>query len=259
MAGEWSKSAPICTQFLVRAMKSVPYGACSALCQRPTGLLLIRLVTGHEPLSGRQCSRKVPVWQIVSWPHARSSLLNDPHEAPYILEWLVFHRICGVEVFRIYDNDSDDGTTEILQRVEPIFNIERVQWSMAGPGRQAAAFEDGLQALRGRVDIIGFIDTDEFLFDPEFRTLQSALRSLPSEVAAVGVNQLVFGSRAGPPPLVVPVTGRFFFRARDDYLEHKWFKTIVLRPECVEAFNTQHAVTLRSGSYKFSGTGLGSD
>ena len=37
------------------------------------------------------------------------------NEAPYMLEWLMFHHMFGVELFRIDDNGSDDGTFELLE------------------------------------------------------------------------------------------------------------------------------------------------
>ena len=30
-------------------------------------------------------------------------------EAPYLLEWLAFHRMIGVDLFVLYDNGSNDG------------------------------------------------------------------------------------------------------------------------------------------------------
>jgi len=33
------------------------------------------------------------------------------NEAPYILEWLAYHRSIGVDGFLIYSNDCDDATS----------------------------------------------------------------------------------------------------------------------------------------------------
>jgi hypothetical protein len=30
-------------------------------------------------------------------------------EAPFLLEWLAFHRMIGVDLFVLYDNGSNDG------------------------------------------------------------------------------------------------------------------------------------------------------
>jgi len=36
------------------------------------------------------------------------------NEAPYILEWVAYHRLVGFDHFLIYSNDCEDGTDEIL-------------------------------------------------------------------------------------------------------------------------------------------------
>lgn len=36
------------------------------------------------------------------------------NEAPYIREWIEFHRLVGVSKFYFYDNESDDDTPDVL-------------------------------------------------------------------------------------------------------------------------------------------------
>ena len=40
------------------------------------------------------------------------------NEAPYILEWVAYHRAMGVDNFLIYTNDCSDGTSEMLDRLQ---------------------------------------------------------------------------------------------------------------------------------------------
>ena len=42
------------------------------------------------------------------------------NEAPYILEWVAYHRAIGVDNFLIYTNGCEDGTTEILDRLQAL-------------------------------------------------------------------------------------------------------------------------------------------
>ncbi|HEY0267592.1 MAG TPA: glycosyltransferase family 2 protein [Rhizomicrobium sp.] len=170
------------------------------------------------------------------------------NEAPYLLEWLAFHSLCGVDLFRIYDNDSDDGTTELLGALSRDFPIEHVPWSRPGRVRQIAAYDDGLESLRGRVDFAAFIDADEFLFDRQFRPLPHVLAAYGPTVGAIAINQRVFGSAGHRDMTDQPVTHRFTRRAITDYPEHRWFKTIV-RPEMALSFHSAHDVTLREGQY----------
>jgi hypothetical protein len=36
-------------------------------------------------------------------------------EAPYLLEWLAFHRMIGVDLFVLYDNGSSDGGADLVR------------------------------------------------------------------------------------------------------------------------------------------------
>ena len=125
-----------------------------------------------------------------------------------------------------------------------------VPWGGQHFGRQADAFTDALQWLRGRADWCAFIDADEFLFDPT-STLADELYRLPLAVSAVAVNQRVFGTSWHEHASDEPVTKRFTLRAKDDYHGHYWIKTIA-RPQATSGFNTQHGVVLSHGSYVMS-------
>jgi Glycosyl transferase family 2 len=40
------------------------------------------------------------------------------NEAPYLLEWIAYHRVIGVDRFLIYNNDSTDETSSILEHLD---------------------------------------------------------------------------------------------------------------------------------------------
>ena len=42
------------------------------------------------------------------------------NEGPYMLEWIAFHRMLGVDHFLIYTNDCEDGTDDIARRLEAL-------------------------------------------------------------------------------------------------------------------------------------------
>ena len=45
-------------------------------------------------------------------------------EAPYLLEWLAFHKMIGVDLFFLYDNDSSDGGSELIPRSDFARNVK---------------------------------------------------------------------------------------------------------------------------------------
>ena len=42
------------------------------------------------------------------------------NEGPYIVEWVAYHRAIGIDNFVIYTNGCEDGTDEILQRLQAL-------------------------------------------------------------------------------------------------------------------------------------------
>jgi hypothetical protein len=168
------------------------------------------------------------------------------NEAANLPEWLAFHALAGATLFRIYDNESNDGTAGVLDRLTPFYGIERITWPGRGIRRQLDAYDDAISALVGRASWVAFIDLDEFLFDPMRRSLPAILAALPDDIGAVQVNQCVFGSAGQELWEDDLVIARFTRRTPDDDPEHRWVKTI-LRPEAAAGFSTTHSAVLRAG------------
>lgn len=87
------------------------------------------------------------------------------NEAPYIVEWIAYHRAIGFDGFIIYSNDSEDGTTEILAHLSELGVIEhRVNDNWRGKSPQQHALNLSLkEPLVANADWIAHIDVDEFI------------------------------------------------------------------------------------------------
>jgi hypothetical protein len=107
---------------------------------------------------------------------------------------------------------------------------------------------DGAHRLAGKVEFVGFIDVDEFLYDASGITLPMALGQFGPQISAIAVNQRVFGSSGLTQDDGHYVTSRFIYSTTDDNGENEWFKTIA-RPERIRDFGSSHNVILLSGSY----------
>jgi len=124
------------------------------------------------------------------------------NEAPYLREWLEFHRLVGVERFFLYNNRSTDDHLEVLR---PYIDEGTVVWhDFPEFPPQLRCFEDCLGAHRDDARWIAFIDIDEFLFSPTRRPVSEVLRGYEQH-PAVGVNCIVFGTsgHATPQPGLV--------------------------------------------------------
>lgn len=87
------------------------------------------------------------------------------NEAPYIVEWVAYHRAIGVDSFLIYTNDCSDGTAEILNRLQEMGILEhRNNDAWKGKSPQQYALNQSLkEPVIRNADWIIHIDVDEFI------------------------------------------------------------------------------------------------
>ena len=180
-------------------------------------------------------------------------------EAPYLIEWIAYHRLRGVHRFLLADNGGDDGTSELLQRLSRHGFVKRLDW------RERRYFQ--LQFYRHVIQevasterlVLIFIDVDEFLRShagaPGIPRLARSLFADDS-VSAVALNWAVYGSSGhltAAPDLVLE---RFRRRGRRSHPIHRHVKTMVRADRCAAPGNNPHAFALTGGRYV---TPLGSD
>jgi hypothetical protein len=112
-------------------------------------------------------------------------------EAPYMREWIEFHRLMGVERFFLYDHDSVD---DHRRRLAPYIDegvVTLYDWPI-DPGQVQAA-NHCLEHHRDESRWIAFLDLDEFLFSPSGRPLPELLRDY-EQWPGVVVNWATFGT-----------------------------------------------------------------
>ncbi len=89
------------------------------------------------------------------------------NEAPFILEWIAYHRSIGVDHFLVYTNNCTDNTNAMLDRLSALDYVTRLDnpWDPAsGKKPQQVALKDATkQACYAAADWILTIDCDEFV------------------------------------------------------------------------------------------------
>ena len=162
------------------------------------------------------------------------------NEAPYLREWVEFHRLVGAERFFLYSNRSTDEHREVLEPFVADGTVLLRDWPMF-PG-QRAAYEHCLAEHRDETRWIAFIDIDEFLFSPTGQPLPEVLADL-ERWPGIGVNRLRFGTsghKTRPDGLVIE---NYLWRApRSPYL----VKSIV-DPRRAARCQTVHVFAYRDG------------
>jgi hypothetical protein len=151
------------------------------------------------------------------------------NEADYLPDWVIFHLWQGVSRFHITVDETqgpcDDDTVGVLLRLAPLgVQIQVIRNASTAVDRQIHAYGAAGSYLR-HCDWIAYLDPDEYLFDPKGRSLPFALDAM-GNVAAVAVQQRVFGSNGRLDKPKISVRQAYTKRATVQCSEHKWFKTI---------------------------------
>lgn len=122
-------------------------------------------------------------------------------EAPYMREWIEFHRLVGVEHFWLYNNNSTDNYAEVLAPyihegvVELIeWPSDRNDWDSFCFSVQPRAYTDAVKRARGVSKWLAILDLDEFLFSPIQNNVAKLLNREFSSCAGVCVNWQLYGT-----------------------------------------------------------------
>lgn len=213
-----------------------------------------RILRVLRPYSGVPASALMlpPIAENSSTQGYLSLVLIAKNEATYILEWIEFHRMLGVDHVYLYDNGSTDDT---LESVEPYIESGYLTWIPwvsfdlnARP--QFQAYAHALCNFGSQWRWMGFIDVDEFFFPLQTDSLKSAL-SFYEGLPAIALHWHMFGfsghkqrpvglvienyTKRAPVPSLLPDAEKIL----------KW-KSIV-HPPSIKAVCGPHLFMLRDG------------
>jgi hypothetical protein len=172
------------------------------------------------------------------------------NEAPYLAEWIEFHRLVGAERFYLYDNESDDNHLEVLAPYVEEGLVVIHPWpgsSVTGPELnviQMGAYEHCIATHAEEARWIAIIDVDEFLFSPTGRPVSEMLTEYERWPAVVA-NSLKYGPSDVPEQPGDLVTERHTEVL--DIWEGQLVKSIVDPSAVTGAFNA-HRFVPRAGA-----------
>ncbi|GGA21374.1 glycosyltransferase family 92 protein [Okeania sp. KiyG1] len=163
------------------------------------------------------------------------------NESPYLVEWLEFHKLVGVERFYLYDNESTDNTKEIISSYINSGEVIYCYWPQR-PG-QLSAYSHCLENHKQESEWIAFIDLDEFLFPTKADDIKEILDEF-IDVPALAVNWLIFGNsnhETKPEGLQIE---NFIKRSKNNYSPNKTVKCIVHPEQTVKPVNPHRFIYL---------------
>jgi len=143
------------------------------------------------------------------------------NEAPWLKEWIEYHRVIGVEHFYLYNNDSSDEFRAVLDPYIQQGIVDLIQWESIPEhwrdknpidwthdpatwivhwvGYQCGAYDDCMQRSIGVSKWVAIVDIDEFIFPAKgpgegtgyFKEL---LETLPFQVGSLALLSTNFGT-----------------------------------------------------------------
>ncbi|MGP9659505.1 glycosyltransferase family 2 protein [Halomonas sp. AOP31-B1-25] len=183
------------------------------------------------------------------------------NELDSLSEWMAFHLAVGASHFLIADNESSDGTYELLDALSKTGLVTLISVPTGSTPPQLLAYQQLLGSCPNGIDLVAFVDADEYLLPtppavavaadkaPEFPLLAWLEKQFASkEVGAMALNWACFGSNGAKFRDEGLVIERFTQRAKQAFGPNHHFKSVV-RPTYVERFDNPHHARLARGHY----------
>jgi len=165
------------------------------------------------------------------------------NDGPYLKEWIDHHRTQGVEHFWLYNNNSNDNFRDVLKPYIKKKIVELIEW----PGDahnieewnniQCRAYKDGVQRAKNVSKWCAFLDTDEFLFCPDGKSLKKALAGYEA-FGGIGINWVMYGTSGVEKILPTEkLVNRLVYRVNLDHPICLHIKTIAQPSRVIDCLN----------------------
>lgn len=182
-----------------------------------------------------------------SYKYELSACAIFQDEAPYLQEWIEYHRMLGVQHFYLYNNNSSDNFREVLKTYVKKNIVEIIEWPSASNVSfdpvQRGAYNDCIQKVKKDTRWLAMIDIDEFIVPVHTNNLQELLKNY-SSAGGLQIFWQFFGTSGIKkiPDNMTLIESLTWKAPKDDALNYN-FKTIV-QPRAVSEYK------VHGGTYK---------
>jgi hypothetical protein len=177
------------------------------------------------------------------------------NEAPYLKEWIEFHRLVGCDHFYLLNNLSTDDYLKVLDPYIKRGIVDLFSWPIEHQDVedwneiQVLGLNRALHFAKNQTKWLAILDTDEFLFPSKEDLLPHCL-SKYEKYGGVGVNWQVFGtSKVAKIPKDRLLIEMLHLKLPESEQVNHRIKSIV-QPEHVESILSPHHVNYLPGYFQ---------
>jgi len=169
------------------------------------------------------------------------------NEVDYLIEWIAYHKLIGVEHFYIADNTSNDGSRQLLHKLQQQGILTLVDWPIKNRA-QHLWYNHAIESFAHDTQYMLFIDIDEFLISQKPFELKKSLLSLISRknVGAVAINWRIMGSGGAKVKTPGLVLKRFTTSSVYNHKTNRHIKSLI-KPTLVDKM-WAHSAELKQGA-----------
>lgn len=136
---------------------------------------------------------------VSAYQYEIAACLFFQNEAPYLKEWIEYHKLIGIEHFYLFNNASTDGFLEVLApylesgEIELFHEPDITHNQQEHNALQCACYEKAIALANGQAKWLAILDADEFLVPLKTKSLPKLL-SKYENYGGLYVNWLMFGT-----------------------------------------------------------------
>ncbi len=165
---------------------------------------LVCLLISSSILSSEEKHRQEEIHSVNTYTLSIAAIFQN--EAPYLKEWIEYHKSIGVEHFFLYNNNSNDYYLTILDRFIKSGCVTLTEWPSKQETNdwwhhsfivQTGAYNDAIEKCRHVSKWLALIDIDEFIVPVSNGNLVQLLETDYSDVSGLCINWQCYGTSFG--------------------------------------------------------------
>lgn len=154
------------------------------------------------------------------------------NEASDIAGWLAYHFAIGINTIFVFDDQSNDGTYEIIKSAANVFDVRYFRTDRDTitdhDVRHRKSLEYACTLAKGEFDWIGFLDADEYFYY-EDETIEEFFSRLHN-FEGIAINWCIYGSSGRVVKPRMPTVDAFRYRSKENFSENVLVKSFI-RPD----------------------------